>query len=140
MQASLLTLTGDLIPSIQIPSVLVLQPEAVETRQIPVPEGELFSNKRLDPTVSKATWFKQTEIERQADVPPVVSIQACLVYDSSDGEIDAMIVYERFMVIMENLLPRTFPNTRCLIRNFLKAQVVTPTKNSLKTNLIQPNS
>ena len=77
----------------------------------------------------------QAEIETLADVPPVVPIPAYLVYDAFNEEIDAIVVYERLMIATDLMLPQTFPNTRYLLRNFTKAQVVTPTKNSPQTKL-----
>ena len=99
------------------------------------PKSTAFSNKRQDPTLVKETWFKQAEVETVADIPPVFPIPAHLVYDLFNQEMDAMVLYERFMVALDLLLPQTFPNTRYLLRNFTKAQVVTPTKKSPQTKL-----
>ena len=133
IESNLLALTGEYIPGVQIPSTLVLPKSALTARSVKVPDGDDFAKKRRDFQLhNKPTWFNRSAVQRVADVMPIIPAPACILYDAFDGEIDAMVVYERWMQLREQF---HFYKFNALLRHFLKAQTVSTTKREVQTKL-----
>ena len=132
---NVLALTGELLPGAQLPRALVLPDKALEAKSTKVPDGEDFNWKRLDPSLTKATWFTIAKVEKGCDLPSVIPVPMFLIYNSVDGEIDLMVVYEHWMVFCTSQKFHPFEKTSALLRAFLKAQVVSPTTHEMQTRL-----
>ena len=94
----------------------------------------MFNAKRLDPTLTKPTWFKLGAEDKVALVPSVMPTPAFLVYDSFDGEIGAMVLYERWMTARTHDI-NAFPKFNIIIQAFLKALVVSTTAKEAQARL-----
>lgn len=126
----LLALTGDVVPGVQLPTAIMLPKDCLKAKIVCVPEGPAFANKRLDPNLSKATWFSASKVDRVCDIPSLMPVPAFLVYDLFDGEEDVLVLYERWMSMHCHLGQKVDIVNKAL-RAFLKAQVETILDTSL---------
>ena len=134
VENNLVGLMGDYIEGVQIPTALVLPSDSLECKRVKCPGGEMFNAKRLDPTLTKPTWFKLGAEDKVALVPSVMPTPAFLVYDSFDGEIGAMVLYERWMTARTHDI-NAFPKFNIIIQAFLKALVVSTTAKEAQARL-----
>ena len=134
LENELVCLTGDYIKNIQLPTVLVLPKDGLECKRVKIAVGDEFNRKRVDATGTKPTWFLASRLEGEVLVPSIMPVPAFLLYDAFDGEIDSMILYERWMNARTHN-PSAFPKFNAILRAFLKAQVVTPTSRDPQTRL-----
>ena len=123
----LIALHGEYTPGVKLPYPLILPTQFITGRVVRVPEGPEFSQKRTDPSNSKMTWFKANQVKQGFQLPTIIPIPAFLVYDAFDHDMDAIVIYERWMS-MRDQLDTSYPNTDLLLRSFLKAQSVSVTK------------
>ena len=78
LAGSILTLTRQLIPGVQLPCALVLQAKALETKPTKVPDRMEFSRKQLDPTLTKAMWLTIAKVEKGCNILSIMPILAFL--------------------------------------------------------------
>ena len=123
----LIALHGEYTPGSKLPSPYILPTQFISGRVVRVPEGPEFSIKRTDPTNSKVTWFKPSQVTQGFQLPTIIPIPPFLIYDAFERDMDAIIIYERWMS-MRDQLETAYPNTDLLLRSYLKAQTVSSTK------------
>ena len=131
----LMVLHGEYIPGVSYPKALELPMKALSASSIKFPTGADFGAKRKDQKCNKEkTWFVSSKVKKIAYLPFLIPVPPCLVFDAFQKDIDALVVYERWMVMREqtNQHYQTLDTT---IRSFLKAQVVTPSARHLQGRL-----
>ena len=122
----ILALSGEYTPEISFPKVMLLPERALKPSPVYFPIGEAFSSKRKDHRITTATWFTNVKTTRFLDLPFLIPVPPVLVYDSFDKDVDAMIIYERWMYIKQEA-DETFDTLDKTLRKFLKGQVVAAT-------------
>ena len=138
------SLTGELVPGATLPSTLLIPDTAFKAKQVKIPAGDAFNKKRLDPAVTKTTWFSAKKLKFTAILPAIIPVPACIVYDSFDKEIEAIVVYERWMNLRQQYEEVGSKLYNQVARSWLKAQLVTPTSADPQTRehpsvfLVQP--
>ena len=123
----IVALHGEYSPGAKFPTPLILPKGFILGRVTKIPEGAQFSAKRTDPNNSKVTWFKPSQIQAGMQIPTIIPIPSFLVYDAISRDIDAIVLYERWMS-MRDQLDSAYPHTDLLLRSFLKAQTVSSNK------------
>ena len=122
----ILALTGELVPGISYPKAMMLPMKAIQPSTVYYPKGAQFSSKRRDQRLTTATWFTTSKVTKSLDLPFLIPVPPALVYDAFNSDMDAMIIYERWMFMREEVEGDFDTLNQCL-RKFLKGQVVAPT-------------
>ena len=120
----LVVLHGEYIPGVAFPQAMELPLSALASASIKFPTGNEFGEKRKDKKVKHAaTWFTTSKVKKLAYLPYLIPVPPCLVFDAFDQDMDAVVLYERWM-IMRSQVEDTHNVLDKTIRSFLKAQLV----------------
>ena len=68
-----------------------------------LPTKEKFEETRLSEKTKSKVWFKGTNLTKKVKLPLIMPIQAFLVIDPIDGDIDLLIIYKRWHHIKDIL-------------------------------------
>ena len=119
-------LHGEYIPDLAFPDVLELPTKALKASGLKCPTGKEFGTKRKQARATESpTWFVASKIKKAVQLPFLIPIPPCLVYDAIEQDIDSLIVYERWMVMREEAQGH-FQTLDSTIRSFLKGLLVAP--------------
>ena len=120
----LVVLHGEYIPGVAFPKAMELPISALESASLKFPTGNEFGGKRKDARMKNApVWFATTKVKKLAYLPFLIPVPPCLVFDAFDQDLDAVVLYERWMV-MRSEVEDTYKVLDMTIRSFLKAQLV----------------
>ena len=87
--------------------------------------GKQFTKKCLDQNITKLIWYVAKKLATTAEVPSILLVPACLVYDAFDAEIDSLVLYKQRMVLHQQYKEES-ENYHILERAWLKGQLTTP--------------
>ena len=120
----LVVLHGEYISGVAFPKAMELPVSALTSASLKFPTGNEFGEKRKDKKVKHAaTWFTTSKVKKLAYLPYLIPVPPCLVFDAFDQDIDAVVLYERWMV-MRSEIEDTHTVLDKTLRSFLKAQLV----------------
>ena len=94
---------------------MVIPAKTMEAKPTKVPKDDKFSRKCLDVTTTKATWITVTKFQQRCNLLSIMPVPAFLMYDTMDREINAMIVYERWMVFRASQKIHPFDKANTLL-------------------------
>lgn len=123
----ILALYGEHELGVSLPKAMRIPVEALKGQTIFYPTGRDFRSKRLDPKYkSKASWYSTSTAKKTIGLPSLLPVPPALVYDSFGKDIEAMVLYERWMVYRNDVAKKSCETLDLALRLFLRGQTVNP--------------
>ena len=98
-----LALTGEYEHRVSAPNVITLPANAVTTQESKLPSENTFERARLVEQSKATKWFASQLLTEKHNLPFVMPVQAFLVIDAINEDIDALVVYKRWQVLKESI-------------------------------------
>lgn len=103
LRSSFLALTGEYLEGVSMPNVLTLPPSLLAKQGFKIPSETAFEEECMKENTKTVGWFKALEVNVMAEIGMLMPVPAFLILDAIDGDIDAIIAYERWQAMKENL-------------------------------------
>ena len=94
---------GELDTGFSYPKVVKIPKEALETQPLFYPDGARFNAKRRGTKLTNAVWVLASNVSKEIGLPSMIPVSPCLVYNTFEKDIDALIIYKRWMAMREEV-------------------------------------
>jgi hypothetical protein len=122
IENSIVSLTGELISGIAMPSTMVLPEEVLDLQEISIPSDAQLAP-HLTTKNNRIFWFKTVDCDDRANIPSICPVPAFLLPDSFNKDIDVLELLEKVQQLPDDQ-KQAAPNTILLLLPFLKASIV----------------
>ena len=104
IKANFLALTGEWVDGISMPNVMTLPSTALDIQEFRIPSEEVLEATRLSAPTKTTGWFAALELRERAKIPLVMPVPAFLVLDGLKTDLDALVVYERWLHLKGSMI------------------------------------